>query len=104
MGGISVKKWELYLAKVPFEDMPVSKYRPVVILENKGTTVLCLKMTSKPPREGEYILQEWASAGLLKATTVRISKVLSLPKENFVKRIGFLALKDIIEIQKLITK
>lgn len=95
-----MRKWEIYLADVPFEDLPQSKVRPVVILDDEALMVDCLKMTSQPPRPGEYVLKEWAKAGLHKATTVRLSKRLSLDKGAFIKRIGELAPVDVLEIQK----
>jgi hypothetical protein len=34
MGGISeVRKWEVWLAEVPFEDIDESKLRPVIIMK-----------------------------------------------------------------------
>lgn len=97
------KKWEIYLADVPFEDMPQSKVRPVIVLEDSVLVVDCLKMTSQPPRPGEYVLKEWKAAGLLKPTTVRISKRLALKPCLFRKRIGSLQLADILEIEKRLT-
>lgn len=98
-----MKKWDICIANVPFEDLPQSKPRPVVVLEDKTVTVYCLKMTGQPPRPGEYPIKRWKEAGLDKPTTVRISKRLSLPAKNILKRIGSLHPVDIIEIQKRIT-
>lgn len=103
MGGISVRKWDVYLANVPFEDLPVSKPRPVIILNDMTIVVLCIKMTGQPPRSGEYVLREWKKAGLRKQTTVRVSKVLKLKPGAFIKRLGALQPIDILEIQKLLT-
>lgn len=93
-------RWDVYIADVPFEDLPRSKVRPVIILEDEVVLIDCLKMTSHPPRDGEYALQKWQEAGLHKPTTVRISKRLVLPPDAFRKRIGALQPVDIIEIQK----
>lgn len=95
-----MKEWDVYLADVPFDDCPISKLRPVVILDHNNYTVGCLKMTSQPPRVGEYVLQKWKEAGLHKETTVRISKRLKLKRQNLKKQIGELHIIDIIEIQK----
>lgn len=100
MGGIFVTKWGVYLADVPFEDLPQSKCRPVIILDDTTVAVVCLKMTSHPPRAGEYALQKWQEAGLRKQTTVRISKILSLPPSSFLRQLGSLHPVDIIEISK----
>ena len=95
--------WDIYIADVPFEDLPQSKLRPVIILGDSVFVVDCLKMTSKPPRPGEYALQKWQEAGLLKPTTVRISKRLLLNRNSLRKRIGALHPIDILEIQKRIS-
>ena len=93
-------KWDIYIADVPFEDLPQSKPRPVIILEDSVVLIDCIKMTGHPPRRGEYALQKWQEAGLLKPTTVRVSKRLALSPRFFRKRIGSLHPVDIIEIQK----
>lgn len=93
-------KWDIYIANVPFEDIRQSKPRPVIILDDSCFLIECLKMTSQPPRRGEYVLQKWREAGLLKQTTVRISKRLQLDPDCLIKRIGALQSIDIIEIQK----
>lgn len=95
-----MRAWDIYIADVPFEDLPQAKPRPVIILEDTVIMIHCLKMTSQPPRRGEYILQKWREAGLHKPTTVRISKQLSLPPTSFRKHIGALHPVDILEIQK----
>ena len=95
-----MKKWDVYMADVPFEDLPESKVRPVVVLDEETKSVDCLKMTSHPPRAGEYALQYWKEAGLLKQTTVRLSKRLELPSEAFRKHIWTLHPVDIVEIEK----
>ncbi len=97
-----MNKWDIYIAEVPFEEIPVTKIRPVLILGDFVAAIDCLKMTSQPPRSGEYVLKEWKEAGLHKPTTVRIAKRLSLPKGNLRKRIGRLSIVDIAEIQKLL--
>lgn len=99
-----MRKWDVCIAAVPYEDLPTVKVRPVVVLEDKIIAVYCLKMTSQSPRKGEYVLQKWREAGLHKPTTVRISKRLQLSADNIIKRIGALHPVDVMEIQKLITQ
>lgn len=98
-----MKKWDIYLADVPFEDVPKTKIRPVIILDDSTVLIDCLKMTSQRPRSGEYVLQKWQEAGLLKPTTVRISKRLALNPNLLKKRIGSLHPLDILEIQKYLS-
>lgn len=96
-----MKKWDVFLANVPFEECIQSKIRPVVILEISDTQVIvCLKMTGQPPRQNEYVLRRWKDAGLHKPTTVRLSKRLVLNQKLILKQIGCLHALDILEIEK----
>lgn len=71
-----MRKWEIYLAYVQYEDVPGGKIRPVLVIdEDTVYPICCLKMTSHPPRAGEYELIRWQNAGLRKPTTVRIQNV-----------------------------
>ncbi len=98
----SVDRWDIWLANVPFEDLPQSKKRPILILGDTAVEIDCLKMTGQKPRSGEYVLRDWAEAGLHKQTTVRISKRLILPKISLIKKIGSLSIFDTAMIQKLL--
>ena len=98
-----MNQWDIYLANVPFEDLPETKIRPVLILDAACVAIDCLKMTSHAPRSGEYALKHWQEAGLHKPTTVRLSKRLELESEAFLKRLGTLHIMDRLEIQKRLT-
>ncbi len=100
MERLSMSRWEIWLANVPFEDIPESKVRPVLILDDSAFLIDCLKMTSQAPRSGEYLLQKWQEAGLRKPTCVRISKRLALDPSRIIKRLGTLHPTDILELTK----
>lgn len=97
-----MSRWDVCIAEVPFEDLPETKIRPVLILDDTAVIIECLKMTGQPPRAGEYVLKNWKEAGLHKPTVVRISKRLALSRERIRKQIGTLSVVDIAELQKLI--
>ena len=99
---IDVETWDVCLANVMFEDVPESKVRPVLVLNGGAVVIECIKMTSKPPRTGEYEVKMWKEAGLHKPTTVRLSKRLCLDANRVLKRIGHLDPVDIIKIEQLI--
>lgn len=104
---LTIKQWEVWMAKVRFEDMPEEiKIRPVVITDAGEVYVIALKVTSHPPRNvwGEYPLVFWQSAGLSKPSTVRISKRLRLEERDLVRKLGRLHPMDIIAIQGIMTK
>ena len=75
-------KWEIWLAKVKFEDdVSVVKQRLVLVISETDAYILSLKMTGAAPREdypGEYKVLQWKKAGLTKPTTIRTSKKLKL--------------------------
>ncbi len=99
-----MRRWEVYLADVPFEEQADSKVRPVLLLGACAAVIDCLKMTGQSPRPGEYVLQKWEEAGLRKPTTVRISKRLALPENRLRRRLGMLQPVDIMEIERLLTQ
>lgn len=103
MGGVSVRKWEVYLAYVRYEDIQGGKLRPVLVIdENTAYPICCLKMTSHQSRAGEYELIRWQNVGLRKPTTVRIQKRLQLDKVDFKKKIGLLDPIDILNIEMML--
>lgn len=97
------RKWDIYLAKVKYEDVEDYKIRPVLVLQSgEAVTIECLKMTGQPPRAGEYILREWRKAGLRKQTVVRVGKRLRLRTSEIIKRIGRLDLIDMVALEQLL--
>ena len=106
MGSIPLNnfnEYDIFIARVPFEDLPQEKIRPVLVLNEGVYLIDCLKMTSAKTRFGEYELKEWKKAGLDRQTTVRITKRLKLDKTKFLKKIGHLTPIDILEIQRLLS-
>jgi len=95
-------QWDIWLAKVKFEDSSDCKKRPVLIVDGRFVAVVAVKMTSQPPRCGEYVLQDWKKSGLRKPTTVRISKFLQLTDSDFCFRIGKLSSLDRMNIEKML--
>ena len=97
-------RWDIWIAKVEFEEGTGSKIRPVLIIDGTRCYVLSLKITSHVPRSqflGEYQIIEWKEAGLMKPSTIRISKQLNLPTDSFVKRIGRLTELDRLNVLKI---
>ena len=101
------QKWEVWLAKVKFEDTNDVKKRPVLVCDVQSSYIISLKMTGQKPRSnyyGEYALNDWQIAGLRKPTTVRCSKKLRLFSSDFIHKIGRCSAKDINNIKDIIYK
>lgn len=99
------KAWELWYAKVKFEDNPDEvKERPVLIIDNSEAYILAFKVTSHEPRADslEYEIIKWVSAGLSKESTIRLSKKLELLPQDIIRKIGKLHPFDIAAIQNRI--
>ncbi len=97
-------RWDIWIARVEYEDGTESKIRPVLIIDGTHCYVLSLKITSHAPRSqfpGEYQIVEWKEAGLLKPSTIRINKRLNLPADSFVKKIGRLTELDRFNVSRI---
>ena len=101
-----MNEWEIWLAKVSFEDNPnVIKNRPVLILQNNTAIFISAKIKSHAPRNdfpGEYKIIEWETAGLKKESTIRLSKLLPLQKQDFIHKLGKLQALDQFNVQRLL--
>lgn len=100
------KRWEVWLAKVKFEDKPqIVKRRPVIVFDDKIMYILSFKVTGQPPRDnmsGEYALKKWSEAGLDTESTVRLSQQIKLVDDDFVCKIGTLATVDIMGMKMIL--
>ena len=97
-------RWDIWVARVEFEEVTCSKIRPVLIIDGTRCYVLSLKITSHAPRTqfpGEYQIIEWKEAGLMKPSSIRISKQLNLPVDSFVKKIGRLTELDRFNVLRI---
>lgn len=101
------ERWEVWLAKVAFEDDPSqTKTRPVLVISETECYILSLKITSHDPRpnyQGEYQIQRLEESGLNRPSTIRTSKRLRLVQSDFVKKLGRLHFVDIIEVRKILS-
>lgn len=84
-------KWEIWLVDMPFEEGIGSKIRPALVIDSQNGQLIAGKMTTHPPRSNypyEYQMQDWKGAGLLCATTLRLSKIIALDATKFKKKTG----------------
>ena len=96
---------DVILVNFVFDDSPGDfKIRPAVIIEitHNGIDALGLKVTSAPPRDQrDYILKDWAVAGLTKPSTVRTLKQMIVKPEFVIKVLGKLSQSDLANILQM---
>ena len=90
-----MQRYEIWWAKVRFEETSDIKHRPVLIW-NDLAYVIAYKMTSTDRGDDreEFKIEYWKEAGLSKPTTIRITKVLRLEKRDLISKIGDLDFRD----------
>ena len=101
-----MNKWEIYWAKIKFEDIEGVKRRPVLVLNNSVSFIMTAPVTSHVPRtefEGEYKIKNWKKAGLEKESTVRLSKRIKLESRDFDGYIGKLDSIDIFFVEQILS-
>lgn len=84
-----MNRYEIWSAKVKFEDSSEVKERPVLIW-NDQTFLIVYKMTGTDRGDDleEYRIKYWKEAGLTKPTSIRLRKVLKLEKRDLIRKIG----------------
>lgn len=89
------KRYEIWQARVRFEDEDAVKERPVLIW-NHTAYVIAYKMTGtdRGDDKDEYRVVYWQAAGLSKPTSVRITKQLKLIEADLLYQIGILDRRD----------
>jgi len=98
-----VKPGDVALVRFPFTDAATDKKRPTLILA--GTTrskryrlVTVAMITSQVEAlhlEGDVLLEDWAAAGLLHPSLLRLGKVATVDEELMDKTLGRLSDDDL---------
>ncbi len=89
------KRWDVYYAYVKFDDSSEGKQRPIIVYNDTAAFVISIKVTSQSPRPGDYAIQDWKEAGLIKPSVARLDKMVSVSKLDIQQRIGRLTERDI---------
>lgn len=84
-----MKRYEIWKAKVRFEESSECKERPVLLWDNQAF-LIAYKMTGtdRGDSQDEYRVRHWREAGLSKPTSIRLKKVLKLTKSDLLCKIG----------------
>lgn len=106
-----MKRYEIWRAKVRFEESEDVKERPVLIWNDMAYSIAAYKMTTvnrtfdhgsgiQNPEEFEIL--HWQEAGLDAPTFIRLRKVLRLEPEDMVRKIGELDPRDRLRLNIVI--
>jgi mRNA interferase MazF len=99
----SYSKHDVILVRYPFSDLSSSKVRPAVVVStlHASQDILITPLTSKTGSllVGEFVLSEWAAAGLNVATAVKRG-VYTVHESLAIKVIGQLAEVDANQLEK----
>ena len=102
----TIERWDIWRARIKYEDSDESKERPVLIMNNSVYMISAFKMTGTDRGDNfpEHRIKKWKEAGLDKETSVRLDKALRLDKSVLISRIGHLAVEDIFQIEQKLSK
>ena len=93
---------EIWVAKIPFTDEQASKIRPVLVLWEDMQDVVVAAITSAAPRSlTDVELKDWPQEGLVKSSTVRLSRLDCLEKLLLKRRLGRLSLNDAAAVRSV---
>jgi mRNA interferase MazF len=87
----SVRFPEIYLCDFPFTSGTASKRRPCLVLLDLGADVLIARITSALHAEVyDLPIRDWQQAGLLKPSTVRLARLVTIERSLLLKQLGTL--------------
>lgn len=99
----SYSKHDVILVRYPFSDLSSSKVRPAVVVSaaHPSQDILITPLTSKTSSllAGEFVLSEWAAAGLNVATAVKRG-VYTVHESLVIKVIGQLVKVDADQLEQ----
>ncbi len=93
---------EVVLVRYPFTSLAGSKVRPAVVVNapHVSQDVLIVPLTSKTTSllPGEFVLSEWAAAGLNVASAVKRG-IFTVHQSLVIKRVGTLSPPDAAQVE-----
>ena len=93
---------EVWIADIPFTSGAASKLRPVLVLWIDAADVVVAAVTSAQPRtRTDFTLQNWSTAGLRVASTVRLSRLDCLEQSRLRRRLGVVAQNDAANLKRV---
>ena len=89
------KVGDVVSVEFPFSDLQTRKRRPGLVLISGDVDLLLARLTTHPPREpSDVALQRWSEIGLPRASTVRLTKLVTIDHRLVHHKIGRLHADD----------
>ena len=87
---MNLQPGDIVLIRIDFHQSAGGKVRPAVVLLDSGDSDFVAAPITSRPRTSEFdvVIQDWRSAGLNVASTVRIHKLTVLAKQEIVRHVG----------------
>ena len=93
---------QIHLFDFPLTSGQRGKLRPALELFDLGTDLVVAKVTSVGKTEPtDLLLEDWKLEGLLKESTVRLGRIVSVEKRVLWKTIGKLTERDLNKVKEL---
>ncbi|MCI0334285.1 MAG: type II toxin-antitoxin system PemK/MazF family toxin [Planctomycetes bacterium] len=98
---MTIRPGEYWVADIPFTSGSGTKKRPVLVLWLDGADVVAAAVTTAKPRSAfDVELADWQSAGLRRASTVRLSRLDCLEQSLPIGQIGVISTADGERVKK----
>lgn len=99
---MNYSKNEVILVSYPFSDLSVTKIRPAIIINGKHPSqdyfIVPLSSRIQNLLSGEFILQDWKTAGLNVETSVKRG-IFTIKETLIIKKIGTLTQVDLEKLE-----
>lgn len=96
---------DIVLLEFPFSHLQGSKRRPGLVLFCKDADVLLARVTTQAARHSSDIaLAHWATVGLPKASTVRLTKLAAIDQRLVHRKLGRLHPEDARAVAEALTQ
>ncbi len=97
---------DIVYAPMTYVGQAGSKLRPALVLLDSGDQdIVIARITSRPPRDPYDVrISDWNAAGLRSASTVRLSKVATIPRAQIIKQLGKLSRSDRASVRAVLQK
>lgn len=89
------KSGDVVSVEFPFSDFQTRKRRPASVLDSGSIDLLIARITTHPARESSDVaLNRWSEIGLPRASTIRLTKLVTIDYRLVHHKIGSLHSED----------